>query len=107
MVTLFPYERKSHERKSRAPKKNCSKHYVWEKIRSAEIDLERCSPVNENGQAVDQKRQMRTALKSRAKVLGLLLHSIHDHPLSSADGRIDQIGSTPAMLSPKEKKYNI
>lgn len=65
----------------RAPKKNCFKHYVWEKIRRAEIDLERVRQWLKMDELIDQERQVRTALASRANVLGLMLHSVYDHPL--------------------------
>lgn len=65
----------------RAPKKNCFKHYVWEKILRAEIDLERVRQWLKMDELMDQERQVRTAMKSRANVLGLMLHSVYDHTI--------------------------
>lgn len=63
----------------RAPKKNCFKHYVWEKIRRAEIDLERVRQWLKMDELLDHERQVRTAMASRANVLALMLHSVYDH----------------------------
>lgn len=63
----------------RAPKKNCFKHYVWEKIRRAEIDLERVRQWLKMDELLDQERQIRMAMASRANVLALMLHSVYDH----------------------------
>lgn len=63
----------------RAPKKNCFKHYVWEKIRRAEIDLERVRQWLKMDELMEQERQIRTALASRAGVLSLMLHSTYNH----------------------------
>ena len=63
----------------RAPKKNCFRHYVWEKIRRAEIDLERVRQWLKMDELMDQERQVRTAMASRAGVLGLMLHSTYNH----------------------------
>lgn len=65
----------------RAPKKNCFKHYVWEKIRRAEIDLERVRQWLKMDELMDQERQVRTAMASRANVLGLMLHSTYNHEI--------------------------
>ncbi|EDS26515.1 CpG-binding protein [Culex quinquefasciatus] len=65
----------------RAPKKSCFKHYVWEKIRRAEIDLERVRQWIKMDELVDQERQVRQAMASRAGVLGLMLHSTYNHEI--------------------------
>uniref|UniRef100_A0A2M4BLR3 CXXC-type zinc finger protein 1 n=1 Tax=Anopheles marajoara TaxID=58244 RepID=A0A2M4BLR3_9DIPT len=65
----------------RAPKKSCFKHYVWEKIRRAEIDLERVRQWLKMDELVEQERQIRQAMASRAGVLGLMLHSTYNHEL--------------------------
>ncbi|XP_058055210.1 CXXC-type zinc finger protein 1 [Anopheles bellator] len=65
----------------RAPKKSCFKHYVWEKIRRAEIDLERVRQWLKMDELVEQERQVRQAMASRAGVLGLMLHSTYNHEL--------------------------
>lgn len=63
----------------RAPKKYCFKHYAWEKIRRAEIDLERVREYLKLDELIDQEKQIRSALTSRATVLGLMLHSTYNH----------------------------
>ncbi|XP_055909520.1 CXXC-type zinc finger protein 1-like [Eupeodes corollae] len=63
----------------RAPKKNCFKHYVWEKIRRAEIDLERVRQWLKMDELLEQERQTRATMASRAGVLGLMLHSTYNH----------------------------
>ncbi|XP_034485752.1 CXXC-type zinc finger protein 1-like [Drosophila innubila] len=63
----------------RAPKKNCFKHYAWEKIRRAEIDLERVRQWLKMDDLMEQERQLRQQLSSRANLLGLMLHSTYNH----------------------------
>ncbi|KAG5682963.1 hypothetical protein PVAND_012279 [Polypedilum vanderplanki] len=63
----------------RAPKKSCFKHYCWEKIRRAEIDLERVRQWMKMDELVEQERQIKAAMASRSGLLGLLLHSTYDH----------------------------
>jgi COMPASS component SPP1 len=59
----------------------CFKHYVWEKIRRAEIDLERVRQWLKMDELLEQERQVRTSLVSRAGVLGLMLHSTYNHEI--------------------------
>ncbi|KAH8408939.1 hypothetical protein KR009_004077, partial [Drosophila setifemur] len=63
----------------RAPKKNCFKHYAWEKIRRAEIDLERVRQWLKMDDLMEQERMFRQQLTSRANLLGLMLHSTYNH----------------------------
>ncbi|XP_017099623.2 CXXC-type zinc finger protein 1 [Drosophila bipectinata] len=63
----------------RAPKKNCFKHYAWEKIRRAEIDLERVRQWLKMDDLMEQERTLRQQLTSRANLLGLMLHSTYNH----------------------------
>jgi len=63
----------------RAPKKNCFKHYAWEKIRRAEIDLERVRQWLKMDDLMEQERMLRQQLTSRANLLGLMLHSTYNH----------------------------
>ncbi|XP_063700146.1 CXXC-type zinc finger protein 1-like [Culicoides brevitarsis] len=65
----------------RAPKKSCYKHFVWEKIRRAEIDLERVRQWLKMDELIEQERQCRMAMKARASVMGLLLHSTYNHEI--------------------------
>lgn len=66
----------------RAPKKSCFKHYCWEKIRRAEIDLERVRQWMKMDELLDQERQIKQAMSSRQGLLGLLLHSTFDHDMA-------------------------
>ncbi|XP_033239480.1 CXXC-type zinc finger protein 1 isoform X1 [Drosophila pseudoobscura] len=63
----------------RAPKKSCFKHYAWEKIRRAEIDLERVRQWLKMDDLMEQERGYRQQLSSRANLLGLMLHSTYNH----------------------------
>ncbi|XP_073950640.1 CXXC-type zinc finger protein 1-like isoform X2 [Choristoneura fumiferana] len=63
----------------RAPKKSCLKHYQWEKLRRAEIDMERVRQWLRADELVEQERSIRHAMASRAGVLGLMLHSTYNH----------------------------
>lgn len=65
----------------RAPKKSCVKHYVWEKLRRAEIDMERVRQWLKMDELVEQEKNIRDNMKNRAGVLGLLLHATYDHVL--------------------------
>lgn len=65
----------------RAPKKSCFRHYVWEKIRRAENDLERVRQWLKLDELMEQERQTRSAMAARSGVLGLMLHSTYNHAL--------------------------
>ncbi|XP_014218351.1 CXXC-type zinc finger protein 1 [Copidosoma floridanum] len=65
----------------RAPKKSCVKHYVWEKLSRAEIDMERVRQWIKVDELVEQERQIRTNMAARAGVLALLLHSTYNHEI--------------------------
>lgn len=65
----------------RAPKKSCFRHYVWEKIRRAEIDLERVRQWLKMDELMDQERQIRSWMSARAGFLGLMLHSTYNHEI--------------------------
>lgn len=75
----------------RAPKKSCFKHYVWEKIRRAEIDLERVRQWLKMDELLEQERHLRTSMASRAGVLGLMLHSTYNHVVMEELCRQNQI----------------
>ena len=89
----------------RAPKKHCVKHYCWEKLRRAEIDMERVRQVSYKpltlqrmlvvwgskffniislqymraDELMEQERQLRHKLANRSGVLALMLHSTYNH----------------------------
>ncbi|CAL8077921.1 unnamed protein product [Orchesella dallaii] len=62
-------------------KKRCNRHHCWEKLRRAEIDLEKVRYWLKLDELLEQERQCKQALTNRAGVLGLLLHSTFDHEL--------------------------
>lgn len=63
------------------PKRKCNKHHNWEKLRRAEIDLERVRWWLRLDDLLEQERNIRTAMTNRAGVLGLMLHQTIDHSL--------------------------
>lgn len=65
----------------RASKKACQAHYSWEKLRRAELDMERVKQWMKVDELLEQERQVRAAMSNRAGVLGLLLHSTFNHEL--------------------------
>lgn len=65
----------------RAPKKSCLKHYHWQKLRRAEIDMERVRQWLKIDELIEQERQIRHMMASRAGVLALMLHSTYNHDL--------------------------
>ncbi|XP_068759395.1 CXXC-type zinc finger protein 1-like [Montipora capricornis] len=58
----------------RASKRKCVKHYCWEKLRRAEIDLQRIQQWLKLEEAFEQERSLRFRAAQRGGVLGLLLH---------------------------------
>jgi len=65
----------------RVARKKCVRHYCWEKLRRAEIDMERVRQWLKIDELIEQERQIRYAMSSRAGVLGLMLHSTYNHEL--------------------------
>ncbi|XP_015760472.1 PREDICTED: CXXC-type zinc finger protein 1-like [Acropora digitifera] len=63
----------------RAFKRKCVKHYCWEKLRRAEIDLQRIQQWLKLEEAFEQERSLRFTAAQRGGVLGLLLHRTISH----------------------------
>ncbi|XP_065313453.1 CXXC-type zinc finger protein 1-like isoform X2 [Gordionus sp. m RMFG-2023] len=63
----------------RASKKKCMKHFNWEKLRRAEIDMEKVRQLLILDDLFEEERQIRIQLSSRAGVLGLILHQTISH----------------------------
>jgi len=63
----------------RASKRRCLKHYSWEKLRRAEIDLQRIQQWLKLEEAFEQERSLRYSAAQRGGVLGLLLHETISH----------------------------
>ncbi|XP_048584367.1 CXXC-type zinc finger protein 1 isoform X2 [Nematostella vectensis] len=57
-----------------APKRTCMKHYRWDKLRRAEIDLQRVQQWIKLEEAFEQERAITHTSAQRGGVLGLLLH---------------------------------
>ncbi|XP_041969950.1 CXXC-type zinc finger protein 1-like [Aricia agestis] len=76
----------------RAPKKSCLKHYQWEKLRRAEIDMERVRQWLRLDELVEQERSIRLAMASRAGVLGLMLHSTYNHEVMERITKVNENG---------------
>lgn len=98
----------------RLPKRQCNRHYCWEKLRRAEVDLERvrvvgltlgvtgallgsrsgfsCSPPlpwqwYKLDELFEQERNVRTAMTNRAGLLALMLHQTIQHDPLTTDLR--------------------
>jgi len=65
----------------RLSKKCCQPHVFWEKLRRAEIDMERVRQWMKVDELLEQERIVKAAMSNRAGVLGLLLHSTFNHEL--------------------------
>ncbi|XP_005105514.1 CXXC-type zinc finger protein 1 isoform X2 [Aplysia californica] len=63
----------------RAPKRKCVKHFCWEKLRRAEIDMQRLRQWMKLDDLFEQERNIRMAMSNRMGVLGLMLHQTVDH----------------------------
>lgn len=63
----------------RVAKRKCNRHHCWEKLRKAEIDMERLRQWMLVDELLEQERHIRMAMSNRAGVLGLLLHDTIDH----------------------------
>ncbi|KAJ7370820.1 CXXC-type zinc finger protein 1 [Desmophyllum pertusum] len=63
----------------RAAKRTCLKHYCWEKLRRAGIDLQRIQQWLKLEEAYEQERSLSFAAARRGGVLGLLLHTTVCH----------------------------
>ncbi|XP_035377672.1 CXXC-type zinc finger protein 1a [Electrophorus electricus] len=71
----------------RVSKRKCNKHYCWEKLRRAEVDLERVRVWYKLDELFEQERNVRTAMTNRAGLLALMLHQTIQHDPHSTDLR--------------------
>lgn len=97
----------------RLPKRQCNRHYCWEKLRRAEVDLERVRVVGltlgvtrvpgsrscfscflplpwqwyKLDELFEQERNVRTAMTNRAGLLALMLHQTIQHDPLTTDLR--------------------
>ncbi|XP_036161504.1 CXXC-type zinc finger protein 1-like [Myotis myotis] len=66
------------------PKRLCIHHYCWEKLRRAEVDLERVRALYKLELLSEQEHKVRTSMRNRAGLLGLMLHQTIQHdPLTN------------------------
>ncbi|KAF4107462.1 CXXC-type zinc finger protein 1b [Onychostoma macrolepis] len=71
----------------RVSKRKCNKHYSWEKLRRAEVDLERVRVWYKLDELFEQERNVRTAMTNRAGLLALMLHQTIQHDPLTTDLR--------------------
>ncbi|XP_072344023.1 CXXC-type zinc finger protein 1-like [Scyliorhinus torazame] len=71
----------------RAAKRKCNKHYCWEKLRRAEVDLERVRVWYKLDELFEQERNVRMAMANRAGLLALMLHQTIQHDPVTTDLR--------------------
>ncbi|XP_062842379.1 CXXC-type zinc finger protein 1b isoform X2 [Trichomycterus rosablanca] len=71
----------------RVSKRKCNKHYCWEKLRRAEVDLERIRVWYKLDELFEQERNVRTAMTNRAGLLALMLHQTIQHDPLTTDLR--------------------
>ncbi|XP_045116189.1 CXXC-type zinc finger protein 1-like isoform X2 [Portunus trituberculatus] len=88
-----------------APKKKCLRHYCWEKLRRAEIDMERVRQWLKLDELLEQERTVRQAMTNRAGVLGLMLHSTYDHELAEKLQQSQQYHQNDHQYHTNSTKY--
>lgn len=71
----------------RVAKRRCNKHYCWEKLRRAEVDLERVRVWYKLDELFEQERNVRMAMAYRAGLLALMLHQTIQHDPVTTDLR--------------------
>ncbi|XP_075855298.1 CXXC-type zinc finger protein 1-like [Microcebus murinus] len=69
------------------PKHLCDRHYCWEKLRRAEVDLERVRALHKLEELFEQEQKVRTAMTNRAGLLALMLHQTTQHDPLTTDLR--------------------
>ncbi|XP_014261827.1 CXXC-type zinc finger protein 1 [Cimex lectularius] len=97
----------------RESKKHCFKHHCWEKLRKAEIDMERVRQWLKIDELLEQERQLRSRMSQRAGVLPLMLHSTYDHEVMESmtatqeEEKLAQLEQTLRKNYDKEQFENI
>lgn len=74
----------------RVAKRECNAHYCWEKLRRAELDMDRVRQWLKIDDLFEQERQEKEIISRRAGVLGLLLHSTFNHSTYNANQQRQQ-----------------
>lgn len=62
-----------------APKKLCLKHYKWDKIRHALIDMERLGQLLKLDELFEEQKSLKATTAARGGVLSLMLHHTVKH----------------------------
>lgn len=63
----------------RIPRKKCTRHVAWERLRRGEIDLKRVHQWWKLEESYEQERQLRLEISNRNNVLGVMLNNTYDH----------------------------
>uniref|UniRef100_A0A8C1W2P1 CXXC-type zinc finger protein 1 n=1 Tax=Cyprinus carpio TaxID=7962 RepID=A0A8C1W2P1_CYPCA len=71
-------------------KRKCNKHYCWEKLRRAEVDLERVRVWYKLDELFEQERNLKTAMTNRAGLMALMLHQTIQHDPVTTDLRTNK-----------------
>ncbi|XP_043101952.1 CXXC-type zinc finger protein 1a [Puntigrus tetrazona] len=74
----------------RVSKRKCNKHYCWEKLRRAEVDLERVRVWYKLDELFEHERNVRTAMTNRAGLMALMLHQTIQHDPITTDLRTNK-----------------
>lgn len=65
----------------RASKLNCMKHFSWEQLERAQIDMERVREWLRLDELVEKERELRSDITNRGGILALMLHSTYNHEI--------------------------
>jgi len=66
----------------RLPRRDCNNHFSWEKLKRAELDMDRVRQWLKLDELLEKERQEKESMSRRAGVLSLLLHSTYNHKLA-------------------------
>merc|ERR1711860_93371 len=88
----------------RLSKKKCQVHAFWEKLRRAEIDMERVRQWMKVDELIEQERVVKTSMSSRAGVLALLLHSTFNHEHEAFQGAAAEKAQKAAAAQAQMRK---
>lgn len=76
---LFPASHHTVSRFCQQPKRTCTRHYSWEKVRRAEIDQEKLNLFLKLEDVGDQIRMYEWHIQHRGSLMAQLLHRTIDH----------------------------
>lgn len=80
---------------------------MWEKLRRAEIDMERVRQWLKIDELVEQERQIRSNMATRAGVLALMLHSTYNHELMEQMTQEQSREQLQAMEEELQRRYGL